>query len=161
MPSPRQRQRCRLFISPLFALLFVSGCQTNEEIRTYPIAKEEKKEEVEGPIAAAAAAPNSAEATDRMLGAILPVGDQTWYFKVVGPTATVDANAAKIEEFFQTIQVPAGAAKPEWKTPDGWEEQGPREMRAATLIIPADGKKLEMSVIPLPTTVPRASYSRM
>jgi hypothetical protein len=82
----------------------------------------------------------------------VPVGDQTWYFKVVGPMATVDANATKIEEFFQTIKIPTGAAKPEWKTPDGWEEQGASGMRAATLMIPAEDKKLEMSVIPLPTT---------
>src|SRR5688572_15799902 len=93
------RRLCRLFVFPLFAPLLVCGCQTKEEIRSYTVAKEEKKEEVEPTVAAAVSAPNSAEATDRMLGAIVPVGDQTWYFKVVGPMATVEANATKIEEF--------------------------------------------------------------
>jgi hypothetical protein len=152
MLPPRQRRRCRLIVVPLLGLLVVGGCQKKEEIRSYPIAKEQKSEEAQVPAPVAAASPESAEATDRMLGAIVPAGDQTWYFKVVGPMASVDVNAARIEEFFQTIQLPPGAAKPEWKTPDGWDEQGTSGMRAATLMIPADDKKLEMSVIPLPTT---------
>ncbi len=110
------------------------GCGTKEEIRSYPIPKE------------------VVELPDRMMGAILPTGDQTWYFKVVGPAAAMNKNADKITEFFQSIRVNEGAAKPEWEVPEGWGEQPGSGMRAATLFVPAEGKALDLSVIALPTT---------
>jgi len=118
----------------MIAVPLLCGCGSKEEIRSYTVVKED------------------AELTERMLGAILPAGGQTWYFKSVGPAAAMDKNADAITGFFRTISVSPGAAKPEWKTPEGWEEQAGAGMRAATLMIPADGKPLEMSVIALPST---------
>lgn len=77
----------------------------------------------------------------------MPAGEQSWFFKVTGPIATIDQHAAAINEFFQSIQFTAGAEKPTWKTPAGWEQLGPSGMRAATLKIPSDPKPLEISVI--------------
>jgi hypothetical protein len=122
----------------------LGGCGSKEEIRTYTVAKE-KQPQTEAPA-------QVGEATDRMMGAILPTGQQTWYFKVVGPQAEMDKKADQITGFFKSIRTTAGAAKPEWKAPEGWLEQAGSGMRAATLMIPVEGKPLEMSVISLPSS---------
>lgn len=120
---------------------FTLGCGKEEKIRSYSVPKELQAQAI------------AVDATDRMMGAILPVGGQTWYFKVAGPTAVMDTNAVKINEFFQSIRHAAGeGAKPTWTLPEGWQEQAGSGMRAATLIIPAEGKPLELTVISLPTT---------
>jgi hypothetical protein len=125
----------------------VLGCETQAQIQTYTV----KKEQVAAPAAPAATA-KPGEVTDRMMGAILPAGDRTWYFKVTGPVAAMDNHADEITKYFESIRIPAGAAKPEWKVPDGWKEQAGTGMRAATLMVPADDKPMELSVIALPTT---------
>jgi hypothetical protein len=126
---------------------FVLGCESQAQIQTYTV----KKEQAAAPVAEAPPG-KVGEATDRMMGAILPAGDRTWYFKVTGPIAAIDKNAKAVTEFFESIRMPAGAAKPEWKTPEGWKEQAGSGMRAATLMVPADDKPMELSVIALPTT---------
>jgi hypothetical protein len=138
------RRPARLFAIVAVAIAF-GGCGSEDEIRSYSVAKEKKE-------AAPVAASTSSEATDRMLGAILPAGQQTWYFKTVGPIAAVDERADEILKFFETIRFNAGSAKPEWQTPEGWQEQAGSGMRAATILIPADPKPLEMSVIALPSS---------
>jgi len=132
--------RLSLFAALLVCVTtFTVGCGKQEEVRSYAVPKE-SQEQVD-----------TVDATDRMMGAILPVGGQTWYFKVAGPTAAMDANAAKITEFFQSIK-PAEQGTPTWTLPEGWQEQAGSGMRAATLVIPAEGKPLELTVISLPTT---------
>jgi hypothetical protein len=123
------------------------GCESQAQIRTYPVKKEHATPAASAPQVAA-----SSEATDRMMGAILPAEDRTWYFKITGPVAAMDKNAEALTAFFQTIRVPAGAEKPQWKTPEGWNEQPGTGMRAATLMVPSDDKPLELSVIALPTS---------
>jgi hypothetical protein len=117
------------------------GCGSKDEIRSYTVKKN-----------APPPAADSTSATDRMLGAIVPVGSQTWFFKVTGPTAVINKNADEINKFFASIEVSAGADKPVWKTPESWQEEGPRDMRAATLKIPSSDQSLELSVIPLPSS---------
>ncbi len=132
--QPYSRLAQLWFTLLFFAVPMVLGCGTKEEIRSYPVPKE------------------VVELPDRMMGAILPAGDQTWYFKVVGPATAMDRNADKITEFFQSIRVKQGEAKPEWNVPEGWEERPGSGMRAATLLVPTGGKPLDLSVIALPTT---------
>lgn len=140
----------RLITLVLLVAPALAGCGSKEEIRSYTIKKEpaEKAAPVAEPIRPAVAG----QPTDRMIGAIVPAGGQTWYFKAVGPMAAMDQQAEAITNFFQTIRVTPNAAKPEWTKPEGWDEQAGTGMRAATLLIPADGKPIEMSVIALPST---------
>lgn len=135
----------------LVAALFLNGCSEPEGIRTYTVAKEKNEKRQELPAATTAPA-DSGPPTDRMLGAIVPVGDQTWYFKVTGPLAEIEKQAEAIQKFFGTITVAGGEAKPTWEKPADWQEHGPSGMRAATLDIPAEPKPLELTVIALPTT---------
>jgi hypothetical protein len=150
MTTPAHRRPARLLALLLIVSPLLIGCGSKEEIRSYPITKE--AEQTSAPPVDSARPVGNAELTDRMLGAILPAGRQTWYFKAVGPAAAMDKNADAISAFFQTIRVSPDAAKPEWKIPEGWNEQAGSGMRAATLMIPADGKPIEMSVIAMPST---------
>ena len=44
----------------------------------------------------------------------------------------------------------AGSPQLKWKTPEGWNEVPPGEMRAASFNVKKDGKQADVSVIPLP-----------
>jgi hypothetical protein len=70
----------------------------------------------------------------------------------MGPSDAVLKEVEPFVRLVKSIQFEAGAeAKPEWQTPKGWEQQAGSGMRYATLLVPSDGKPLELSVIPLPT----------
>jgi hypothetical protein len=144
----------RYFGWPVLAIcLGAIGCGSSAEIETYVVPKEVAR------TAAPSAAPvsvSNAAATDRMLAAILPEGDRAWFFKVTGPTAEVDSRADEIGKFFESVRLAPGKPHPDWQLPAGWQEQPASAMRAATLLIPAGGKPLELSVSVLPWQGPAA-----
>jgi hypothetical protein len=148
------RQSHSLLHKSVFALalcVFATalGCEAKEEIRRYNVAKQ-PAEPSTTPVADSTVAPAEApgEPTDRMLAAIVPVGDRAYFFKVVGPIAVVDERKDEITAFFSNLKVVDG--RPTWTAPEGWKEDAASEMRTATLWVPTDGEPLEMSVIPLP-----------
>jgi hypothetical protein len=47
---------------------------------------------------------SSASPRTRMLGAIIPYGEATWVFKLLGPDAAVALERAAFLEFLKTIQ---------------------------------------------------------
>jgi hypothetical protein len=141
-----QRHR-PLLVATCVITAILAGCGSEAEIRSYPVAKETPALKSESTRRAALG-----EATHRMMGAILPAGGQTWYFKVVGPISDMEKNAGAITQFFQSITTSPGATKPGWKVPAGWEEKPASGMRAATILIPEEGKPLDLSVIALPTS---------
>src|SRR5947209_3762772 len=75
------------------------GCQ-HDEIRTYRVDKPEKT---------------------RLLGAILPHGENTWFFKVSGPATTVTAHEAEFQTFLKSLRFSGPDDKPlAWTLPDAW-----------------------------------------
>jgi len=126
------------------ACLGAIGCRREEQIESYNVPK------VAARPAASEAASVSAEATDRMLVAVLPEGDKAWFLKVAGPIPLIDPLAQRVNEFFASVRPAAGKSHPEWKLPEGWQEQAGAGMRAATIAIPNSGKPLELSVTSLP-----------
>jgi hypothetical protein len=138
-----QRQSFFLFALALCgAVLF--GCGESEQIHSYSAPKEVK------PVASASvSAPNSAEPTDRMLAAILPTGRQAYFFKVVGPIAEVDKNEKELRTFFTSVQL-GGDGKPKWQLPANWKEVAGNDVVMSKIVVPAEGKPLEISVTALP-----------
>jgi hypothetical protein len=117
------------------------GCRRAEQIESYKVPKEIRP--------ATSANETSGPPTDRMLAAILPAGDRAWFFKVVGPVTAIDKHADAVNDFFGKLTIgDDGRAK--WTLPEGWQEQPGNEMRLATLVIPGEGKPLEMTVNALP-----------
>jgi len=75
----------------------------------------------------------------RMLGAMVPVGGATWFFKLTGPDAVVAKEKPAFLTFLQTLQASAPAAAAAPATPAG---PAPADM-ANTAVIKAEGPGLK------------------
>lgn len=115
----------------------IIGCNEPERIRTYSVARTESA--------------GKPLVTSRMLAAIIPHGDEAWFFKLTGPDAATNSQREAFEKLIQTVKFPAGAeGDPQWTLPEGWTQQPGSAMRFATLEVSADGETLECSVSKLP-----------
>jgi hypothetical protein len=117
----------RLLVVASSAAVLV-GCQT-DEIRTYQVPKPDMT---------------------RLLGAILPHGENTWFFKVSGPGTVVNGQAEEFANFLQSLRFDDGADKPlSWTLPEGWKtDRAERKDRYATIRI-GDKDPLELSITKL------------
>jgi hypothetical protein len=123
------------------------GCREADKIQTYAAPKEPKPAVA---VAEAETRPLQGPPTDRMLTAIVPAGEQAWFFKAIGPLLTVDQHEKELSEFFTTIHF-AEDGKPKWQLPTGWKEEASNNaMRFATIVVPAEPKPLEVTVSALP-----------
>src|SRR5262249_43723522 len=113
----------------------VLGCQNNDEIRRYQVPR---------------------EAPPRMLAAILPHGERTWFFKLTGPAPVVGEHKAEFERFVQSVRFPGEGDKPTWAPPEGWREVPEPKLaprggvpRFATFALGPRETPLELTVTPL------------
>jgi hypothetical protein len=143
VPAVFSRQ---LILSAVVTLIAL-GCGPAETITQYTIPKPESIQ---------LAAPDSTKAKsavarpERMLGAIVPHGDQTWFFKVSGEPDRVHEQADEFAEFLLSLKfTPQGT--PIWSLPANWKQQSGSGMRFATLIVDPADPPLELTVIALPT----------
>jgi hypothetical protein len=106
----------------------LTGCQT-DEIRTYQVPKVEMT---------------------RLLGAILPHGDSTWFFKVMGPSTVVATHEEEFTGFLRSLRFSDAVEKPiTWELPQGWRLDGmKRQDRYATILI-GNKDTLELTVTKL------------
>lgn len=116
-------------IAPLVAvLLALAACGREEEVRRYKAPKDPMW---------------------RMVGAIVPAKDATWFFKVVGPADRIGAHKEEVLSFVRALRSENGEVK--WTMPAGWKEDhagGPG--RQACLHFGEHDPKLEMTVVRLP-----------
>ncbi len=130
------------------------GCQRREGVATYTTKHE-----------SASRSPTDFPALtrqlDHTLAAILPQGDQAWFFKMAGPAPAVERRREDFLAFLKTVSpADTAGAPPTWQLPEGWQEKGASQMRVATLVVPddgavdgaADGGPLEIAVSSLPLT---------
>lgn len=88
----------------------------------------------------------------RLLGAIIPYGKTTWFFKLAGPQTAVDKHADEFDQFIRSVRFPDKADEPiTWKVPAewGWREYPGVEMRYRTFDLGSKGSPLELTIIPL------------
>jgi hypothetical protein len=132
----------------IFSVSLLIGCGSRDQITTSNVPKETKTPPPTGTTQATPA--TIGEPTHRMLTAILPAGNQAWFFKVVGPLDAVEKQEAEINKFFASI-IAGDGDRPKWELPTAdWKEEQGSGMRAATIHVPAEGEPLELSVIALP-----------
>lgn len=101
----------------------------------------------------------------RLLAAIVPHNDQTWFFKLSAPAPVVAAQKSNFEQFVHSVQFsagpgPSGPAEPAggerfrlsgWKTPDGWQEQpGSNAMRVTSFRVGSGEQSAEVIVSRIP-----------
>jgi hypothetical protein len=116
------------------------GCVAEEEIRHYQALRlEESKPAVRT---------QSVRGDRRLLAAVVPYGDRTWFFKLVGPTDAVAEHAERFDQFIRSLRF--GADRPvSWEVPQGWIEQAGTRSRFATFQVGSEERPMELSVIPL------------
>jgi hypothetical protein len=103
-----------------------------------------------------------------VFAAVLPLGSETWYFKLTGPSAKLRENGGTVfMDFLSDVRIageqqaapPAAPAAPPSKgapmikvtAPEGWETSQGSSMRVASFAIKGgDGTTADVSVIPLP-----------
>ena len=70
----------------------------------------------------------------RMLAAIVPHRDQTWFFKLLGEPAAVAEQKEAFDRFVRSVHFP-GDREIDWSVPEGWTEQPGSGMSYATFRI--------------------------
>lgn len=118
-------------IACLIAISLCAGCDQPDPIITYRVPK---------------TMPAQLRGQDeRMLAAMVPSGDQVWFFKVTGPESAVTSIEKSFRQFVENIQFTDGS--PELgELPDGWRKGGDKPMRFASIDVETPGKQLDISV---------------
>ncbi len=144
-------RRWLILLPWVVAIAVQTGCEQSEGIAHYKVDKAPPSEAPRDTALQAASEQPAGEPKDRTLGAIVPSGEQGWFFKLTGPKDAVAAKTDEFTSFVKSIHF-SSQGKPEWTLPQGWQEQPGSGIRFATLLIPADDKPLEVSVTALPRT---------
>lgn len=111
---------------------FLAGCQDNE-IQHYQVAK-----------------PEPEKPTLRLLAAIFPHQERTWFFKVIGPIAEVEAHKEAFDRFIRLVRFTGKAEPPlTWTVPDGWRHKPGSDLRYATFLLGPKEHPLELTVVAL------------
>ncbi len=116
------------------------GCGQRDEITRYQVAKEAKK--AVPPVVTPSAQPA------RMLGAIVPRGAKTWFFKLTGPPTEVAEHKSAFDELLASLTFTAD--EPGWKEPAGWRRQPGDGFRYASLKLAA-APGIDVSISSLPS----------
>lgn len=130
--------------------LVIVGCEEQERITSYTVPKEPPLGETDT-VPAAPAEPQVATPS-RLLGAIVPHDEQTWFFKLMGPEAPIAAQQERFTQFVSSIHF-TDKGMPAWALPEGWREQRSSggSMRFATIRTGSEKDSPELTIIPLPT----------
>ena len=154
-PQTLGRTRWGSQVVLLAGLVILGGCQPADPIREYTVEKPPAARKAAIPQrptrqAEMPAPPSRTDpATDRILGAILPQGETTWFVKVQGP---VDTTRVAVESFLRFVRgIDFADGKPSWTLPENWKEaENPEgKGRFATLAIPVENETLELTVTEL------------
>ncbi len=110
----------------LMLTIAAAGCGKAEEVRRYRAPK---------------------EPAWRMLAAIVPAQDVTWFFKVSGPSEHVGPHRDEVVGFLRGLTSEEGQIR--WSLPKGWSEEAGSGDRQASLTFGAREPKLQMTIVRL------------
>jgi hypothetical protein len=129
-PVPLDAWRPPAVALVLAVLCFAAGC-TEEQ----PIAESQAPKE---------------RPPQRMLVAIIPHGEKTWFFKLLGQEKAVEAAEKEFIGFIESVRFTGKDPRPvTWTLPPGWQEKPGSNQRYATLVLGPKDKPLELTVVPL------------
>lgn len=107
------------------------GCHSEPEIRVYTIPTE--------------VPPELLPEKQRMLAAMVPVDDQVWFFKILGPQSPVTSVEDDFTNFVRTMSYDGGLPDLS-QLPDGWKRGAAKPFRYATVDIDTENKQLDLSI---------------
>jgi hypothetical protein len=106
--------------------ILAGGCRKPEEVRHYQAPKDPMW---------------------RMVAAIVPAANETWFFKVVAPPRRLSASMDEFTGFIRSLKI---AESVTWTLPPGWTAESGSGERRSTLRFGKDDPRLEVSVVRLP-----------
>jgi hypothetical protein len=113
--------------------LGLAGCGAPEEIEHYRAPKSE-------PLVLSAAGPV------RLVVAVVPHEEQTWFLKLTGPPPEVEEHRKEFDQFVSSVHFTGKEDPPvEWKVPEGWKTEAAGPQRYATFRFGKDDA-LELAV---------------
>jgi hypothetical protein len=121
----------------------LAGCSEPETISTYETPRTDPRLAKLDPA-------ELRQTLDHMFTAIVPAGDQAWFFKLVVPEKIADELRQPFQDFLTTVKANDDGALPSWTLPEGWRQGDARELLDATITIPHEGGPLELTVSKLP-----------
>lgn len=123
------------------------GCHKEERITHYTVARLPEAN-VAADKAGTAGPDGAASKEERMLAAMLPHGNQNWFFKVTGPADALGKDQlTSFLALIKSVRFSEGIdARPRWTLPEGWRELPASGMRYATLKFDAAGHSLELAI---------------
>lgn len=147
IPAPRPKLLLNgvpLLVS-LFALLGIWGCGELTQIEDYTRPKGSDK-----PPEPTEQTADTAKVPTRLVAAMVPQGQNTWFFKVMGPAEVVKPQIENFVRLISSVHF-SDDNSPAWKLPDGWTQADTkRPGRFATLNLPTE-LPLELAVSSLTT----------
>jgi hypothetical protein len=117
----------RFTVGLVLLLSFTAGCGRSDEVRRYRAPKDPMW---------------------RMIGAIVPGKDATWFFKAVGPSDRLGDHKNEVLGFVRTLRAENGEVR--WTLPAGWKEETGGPARLASFKFGDREPKLELTVVRLP-----------
>lgn len=129
----------RLWPLPLLAAGLLAGCG-EDDIRRYQVRR---LEPVKPQGKAGTFRPNQ-----RLLAAIVPGSDKTWFFKLVGPLELVNAQSETFDAFVRSVHF-HDDNEIDWSVPDGWRRRPGSATRFATFQIGPEANPIELTVVAL------------
>jgi hypothetical protein len=123
-----QKKRNSLGICCGLAAMLIVGCQS-DEIRSYRVPRPEAKP------------------ATRLLAVIIPHGDRTWFFKLVGPVEEIDRQRQLFDQFIHSVRFTDQGERPiTWTVPSVWQPGPESKMRYATFSLGPREHPLELTV---------------
>lgn len=110
-------------------MLFVStltGCGKIDDVQTYTVSREHEEarrklvfsDRPNEPKAPTQVAGKSEPG--RLVGVMLPHGEEMWFFKMLGPDEAVKGHVEQVKSFVSTVKFDKN--EPSWTVPKGWTE---------------------------------------
>src|SRR5262249_15416296 len=130
-PAGHGFQRSLRTLFPAVVLALLVGCQA-DEIQQYQVPRGEE---------------NRTDKMQRLLVAVFPRGETTWFLRLLGSTAVIDAHKEEFERFIQTVRFFDKGPEPiDWALPEGWKREAGNDLRYATLHFGPKDNPLEVWV---------------
>ena len=130
------------------ALSFLIGCKPDEPIVIHRIPKARSGLEALREPSSVASSPGASsanqEVSDRMIVGLYELDDATWFLKIKGPLADVDATESEWLSFMEKVKFEEG--QPAFDLPDGWSVGKDKPMRFKTLNIGDQDPPLELAI---------------
>ncbi len=123
MPSPGSSQltsgvfaKWLGFMTALSLTAILAACSEDTSIRQYRVAKKDSLR------SAAAVSTMAQSKTQLMLGAIVPNGESSWIFKMMGDPDAVAKTDEQFRNIIKSVEFDASGT-PSWKLSEGWQQQ--------------------------------------